>query len=282
MVYRVPTSSFVPSPVDQTQTQQTPPVVPWRGGIIVSGTRPSDRAGSQDIRVAALEIDGDRVRSWPTQFIARVLHERRVLRDVLSYVQQYAVPMCTFVADRHIRDSGHSSANELMFRNLSRVLYENETVAIAPWGTPALLGAGMIIYPAQNSSSLLVGALFFDRPFPDFLGLNSPVVPLGPAIPTVPPMHPQGQYPQGIVPTSPYHQHTSHSVSPHRSNPNSPVDTTTHPTHRQDQYQQYMMSYGPAGTATSPSTGSTAQWTTEMHYTSGGGYPTQQNPGQYP
>ncbi|KAF9448142.1 hypothetical protein P691DRAFT_670085 [Macrolepiota fuliginosa MF-IS2] len=281
MVYRVPTThSIVPSPVDQSQTPQTPPVVPWRGGIIVSGTRPSDRAGSQDIRVAALEIDGDRVRSWPPQFIARVLHERRVLHDVLTYVHQYAVPMCTFVADRHIRDSGHSSANELMFRNLSRVLYENETVAIAPWGTPALLGAGMIIYPAQNSSSLLVGALFFDRPFPDFLGLNAPIVPLGPAIPAVPPMHPQAPYTQGMIPASPYRQH-GQSVSPHRSNPNSPVDTAAHAGHRQDQYQQYVMTYGPG--ANSPSSASsTAQWTGEMHYTSGGGYTSQQNPGQYP
>jgi len=150
MVYRVPTShSVVPSLVDQTQNQQTLPVVSWRGGIIVSGTRSSDRAGSREIWVTALEIEGDRcekkifiphvilnwpwcsrVRSWPSQFIARVVHERRVLNEVLSYVQQYTVPMCTFVANRYIRDSGHSSANELMFRNLSRILFENETVSL--------------------------------------------------------------------------------------------------------------------------------------------------------
>ena len=148
MVYRVPTShSIVPSLVDQTQIQQTLPVVPWRGSIIVSGTRPSDRAGSQEIWVTALEVEGDRcektsmplvilnwpwrsrVRSWPSQFAARVVHERRVLSEVFSYVQQYTVPMCTFVANRHIRDSGHSSANEIMFRNLSRILFENETVS---------------------------------------------------------------------------------------------------------------------------------------------------------
>lgn len=138
----------------------------------------------------------------------------------------------------------------------------------------------MIIYPAQNSSSLLVGALFFDRPFPDFLGLNSPVVPLGPAIPAVPPMHSQTSYPHGMVPASPYHPH-SQSVSPHRSNPNSPVDPATHAGHGQEQYQQYMMTYGPGGNTPS-SGGSATQWTSEMHYTSGGGYTTQQNPGQYP
>jgi len=149
MVYRVPTShSIVPSLVDQTQNQPTLPVISWKGGILVSGTRPSDRAGSQEIWVTALEIEGDRwekkismphvilnwpcrsrVRSWPSQFIARVIHERRILNEVLSYVQQYTVPMCTFVANRYIRDSGHSSANELMFRNLSRILFENETVS---------------------------------------------------------------------------------------------------------------------------------------------------------
>lgn len=61
MVYRLPTNhSLVPSPVDQSQVLLSPPVTPWRGSLIVSGTRPSDRAGSQDVRVAALEIDGDR------------------------------------------------------------------------------------------------------------------------------------------------------------------------------------------------------------------------------
>lgn len=153
---------------------------------------------------------------------------------------------------------------------------------IAPWGTPALPGAGMIIYPAQNSSSLLVGALFFDRPFPDFLGLNSPVVPLGPAIPPVPPMHPQSQYTPGMVPASPYASHEQ-SVSPHRSDPNSPVDmTVAHAGHRQDQYQQYLMTYPPAGSPPSSTGSQAAQWTGEIHYNSSGGYTTQQNPGQYP
>jgi hypothetical protein len=70
------------------------------------------------------------MQQWPSQFIARVLYDRRVLREVLAYIHHYAVPMCTFIADRYIRDSSQSSANEMKFRNLSRVLYENETVGV--------------------------------------------------------------------------------------------------------------------------------------------------------
>ncbi|EKM75164.1 hypothetical protein AGABI1DRAFT_109620 [Agaricus bisporus var. burnettii JB137-S8] len=283
MVYRLPTNhSLVPSPVDQSQVLLSPPVTPWRGSLIVSGTRPSDRAGSQDVRVAALEIDGDsRVRDWPPQFFARVLHEKRVLHEVITHIDQHHPPMCTFVADRHIRDSRLNSANEIMFRNLSRVLYENETVVIVPWGTPALRGAGMIIYPAQNSSSLLVGALFFDRPFPAFLGSSSPLIPFGLAIPAAPPMHPQPHYAQGMVPASSYDAH-GQSVSPRRSHPDSPAEAIlSHGGPRQDQYQHYMMTYGQGNADSSPASVSSVHWTSEMNFTGGNGSSTQPNLGQY-
>lgn len=51
-------------------------------------------------------------------------------------------------------------------------------VGISSWGSDAIPGAGVIIFPASNSSSLLVGALFLTSPFPDFV-LGSPI-PLSP------------------------------------------------------------------------------------------------------
>lgn len=155
-------------------------------------------------------------------------------------------------------------------------------VAIAPWGTPALRGAGMIIYPAQNSSSLLVGALFFDRPFPNFLGSSPSVIPFGLAIPAVPPMHPQTHYGQGMVST-PSYDTSGQSVSPHCPNTDSPADINMpHAVPRDVPYNPYMISYGQGNPDSSPASVSSVNWTSEMHYNSGGGNSSQQNPtGQY-
>jgi len=151
-------------------------------------------------------------------------------------------------------------------------------VAIAPWGNPSLLGAGMIIYPTRNSSSLLVGALFFDRPFPEFLGLNSPLVPLGPAISTVPLAYAQPPFDHRMVSSSPYHR-SSQSLSPRHPSLISPIDSTVDLSYRQEQYQQYVMAYDPVGTTSPSSAGSAAQWTDEVHhYPSGDSYTARQNP----
>ncbi|KAG6857065.1 hypothetical protein H0H87_010030 [Tephrocybe sp. NHM501043] len=58
MVFRLPThlDSFVPPPSQQGLDQR-----PWRGALIVSGMRPSDRGSSQTIRVTAVETDGDKL-----------------------------------------------------------------------------------------------------------------------------------------------------------------------------------------------------------------------------
>ena len=42
-------------------------------------------------------------------------------------------------------------------------------VALAPWHHGQIPGAGIIIYPAQNSSALLVGAVLLSSPFPEFI-----------------------------------------------------------------------------------------------------------------
>jgi len=138
----------------------------------------------------------------------------------------------------------------------------------------------MIIYPTQNSSSLLVGALFFDRPFPEFLGLNLPAVPFGPAISTVPPVYAQPSFNDRMVSESPYCQRSSQSLSPCHSNLNGPVDSAVDLSYRQEQYQQqYVMAYDPVGTISPSSAGSVAQWADEMyHYPSSGSYTARHNP----
>jgi len=136
----------------------------------------------------------------------------------------------------------------------------------------------MIIYPTRNSSSLFVGALFFDRPFPEFLGLNSPDVPLGPAIPALSPVYAQPSFSHRIASASPYHERSSQSLSPRHPNLNSPIDSAVDLSHRQEQYQQYVI-YGPVGTTSPSSAGSAAQWIDEVyHYPSGGSYTARQNP----
>lgn len=70
-------------------------------------------------------------------------------------------------------------------------------IAIAPWAAhDRLPGGGIIIYPAQNSSALLVGAIFLTSPFPEFVMpsanlplLHSPIPPgqpyhIGMAVPS--------------------------------------------------------------------------------------------------
>ncbi|KAJ8509447.1 hypothetical protein ONZ45_g8385 [Pleurotus djamor] len=140
--------------------------------------RASDKASSQEIRITAVETDGDnRMDLWPTQFFARILHEQpNLLHDLQAWIRRNNPPLCTFMADR-LRDPNANTVNQANFRSLSRVLFETQTVAIAAWNTDKIDGAGMIIYPSPNSSALLVGALFLYTPFPDFILSPAPVSP---------------------------------------------------------------------------------------------------------
>ncbi|TRM62298.1 hypothetical protein BD626DRAFT_404243 [Schizophyllum amplum] len=167
MSYRLPTHtpSLVPPPSEQARRS-----TPWRGVLCVTGMRASDKDSSQDLRVSAVETDGDSSMDlWPSEFFVRVLHGHRLLRDVQAYVRRYTLPQVTFMADR-LGEANAQVVNQTTFRSLSRILYENEMIAVAPWGADNRLpGAGMIIFPAENSSSLLVAALFPYSVFPDFV-----------------------------------------------------------------------------------------------------------------
>lgn len=57
MVFRIPSQleTFVPPPF----TQRTHPA-PWRGQLLVSGMRSSDRGSNQELHVTAVETDGDK------------------------------------------------------------------------------------------------------------------------------------------------------------------------------------------------------------------------------
>ncbi|KAJ7918378.1 hypothetical protein B0H13DRAFT_1992714 [Mycena leptocephala] len=175
MVFRLPTHLDTLIPPPSTQTQSASAGRPWRGTLTVRGMRASDPGSNQEIRVTAVETDGDSdVRRWPSQFFAQLAHGPPILREVRAWIQQHAPPISTFMPDR-LPDPDSNVVNSATFRSLSRMLFEYQIVAVAGWGTDNFPGGGIIIIPAEHSSALLVAALFFS-PFPDILAtrLNIP------------------------------------------------------------------------------------------------------------
>ncbi|KAF9553566.1 hypothetical protein CPC08DRAFT_787068 [Agrocybe pediades] len=277
MVFRVPSQSvddLVPAP--SLQNSQPPP---WRGSMIVSGMRSSDRGSSQEIWVTAVETDGEKyveairqenilmVEMWPRTFHVRVLHEQPVLREFQAWVLSYrpAIPLCTFMPGRTSDQNAHT-VNQANFRSLSRVLFAHNAIAIASWPPNTFPGAGMIIYPAQNSTAVLVGALFFEMSFPSFIGgVPSPISPVSPLSMQQVPRHPQYTQ-QRISNISPYsaspHRHAP-SLSPHLSDPNSPVEQAIAAHTRQEAYRYMMPRPGqaPYNTMPQPSVSPEAGWT---------------------
>lgn len=146
MVFCLPSNleSFIPPPSEQ---HSQPP--PWRGSIVVSGMRNSDRGSTQEIFVTAVETDGEkyvdacpmecklistppsRVPHWPTTFYAHINHERPVLRDLQAWVKECVppLPICTFMPNR-LREQNANAVNQTNFRSLSRILFENQAVCL--------------------------------------------------------------------------------------------------------------------------------------------------------
>jgi len=149
-----------------------------------------------------------------------------------------------------LRDPNATTVNQANFRSFSRILFENQMVALAPW-YGRIPGAGIIIYPTQNSTALLVGAIFLSSPFPEFVAhpgqLSHASVPL-------PPLH----YQDHIASSSSYVPHNAerHATSSHRL---PQLATSTDQDNEQDHYR-YMMprptaypTYPPTSSAADPS-----------------------------
>ncbi|KAK7044897.1 hypothetical protein R3P38DRAFT_182058 [Favolaschia claudopus] len=211
MVFRLPThlDNLIPPP--STQAQSASAARPWRGTLTVRGMRASDPGSNQEIRVTAVETDGDSdVRRWPSQFFAYLARGPPLLQEVRAWIQQHAPPISTFMPDR-LPDPDANVVNLTNFRSLSRMLFENQIVAISPWGPDSFPGGGIIIFPAEHSSALLVAALFFSQ-FPDVITsrLNNPG--LSPIVTHAPQHNPYAQ--QQPMSSSPYASSSRQIASP--------------------------------------------------------------------
>ncbi|KAK0454142.1 uncharacterized protein EV420DRAFT_622496 [Desarmillaria tabescens] len=290
MTYRLPSNleSFVPPPAVQASAPTSALTHPWRGTLIVSGMRASDKSSNQEIRVTAVETDGDnRVHTWPTHMVFSLAspYALSIMSQVQSYIRQNRsspTPLCTILPDR-LRDPNTNAVNLSNFRNLSRILYDNEMVALASLSsasTPEALpqappSSGILIFPASNSTALLVGALFLDgESFPEFVlsamknsqgnvspSSTSPSIPISPSVIQARSQH--RLYHQSeqrdVVPSGPFrpHEHMSSSTYPstvmryqHRQSPSlSPVSPVDNPNtsitsfhNRSQQYSQMQQS----------------------------------------
>ncbi|KAF7360134.1 hypothetical protein MVEN_00741800 [Mycena venus] len=239
MVFRLPThlDNLIPPP--STQAHSASAARPWRGTLTVRGMRPSDLASNQEIRVTAVETDGDSdVRRWPSQFFAQLAHGRPILKEVRAWIHQHAPPISTFMPDR-LPDPDTNVVNLTTFRSLSRLLFEHQIVAIAGWGTDNFPGGGIIIIPAEHSSALLVAALFFSQ-FPDIITtrLNIPLSP----IMTQSQQHNPYTQPMSSTPISPYASGSRQIPSPtsyrrsHHDGSLSPIEQPISRS-RQEQYR---------------------------------------------
>ncbi|EPQ54228.1 hypothetical protein GLOTRDRAFT_130607 [Gloeophyllum trabeum ATCC 11539] len=184
MALRLPAhlESIVPPPAAQISQSK-----PWRGTFTIA----SDPSNPTVIYVSAAETDGDnRADLWPTNFFVHNT-DRVALSEVTSWVQRHTPSLCMFMPDR-LDYANDNRANEATFRSFSRMLAQNQMVAYAPWNSPRLPGAGILIYPNPSSSALLVGAIFLNSAFPDFLG-----IPTSPAAMYRQPVGYQNQYQNG-------------------------------------------------------------------------------------
>ncbi|TCD65384.1 hypothetical protein EIP91_002748 [Steccherinum ochraceum] len=171
-MFRLPThlESFVPPP-----TEQVPQTRPWRGSFMLSSPSSPPVSSHTMIYCSAAETEGDNeVEKWPTQFLVQILTHRPLLQELQQWVKHSdAVPMCMFMPDR-LPNIGAHRENLAAFQSLAKTLHDNQFIAIAPWNAPdRLSGGGLILYPTVTSQALLVGAVFLQTQFPDFLGINS-------------------------------------------------------------------------------------------------------------
>ncbi|KAJ3785073.1 hypothetical protein GGU10DRAFT_293017 [Lentinula aff. detonsa] len=188
MVTRLPShldALVPPSPPSSQDLSESTLIKPWRGLFLVSGTRASDISSNVEIRVTGVETDGDiRYHLWPLRivFSITVPHALPILPQLQNYIKNRRppIPLTTFLPER-LRDPNHNVINQTHFHSLSRLLWDGQLVAVVPISLPGSMTSvsfsqgtarhGMLIYPAANSTSLLIGAVFLspEDTFPAFV-----------------------------------------------------------------------------------------------------------------
>ncbi|KAI0087442.1 hypothetical protein BDY19DRAFT_893060 [Irpex rosettiformis] len=171
-MFRLPThlESFIPPPNLQVHHAGKP----WRGILYI----PLPQNHIQEVYCTAAETDGDNSQTdlWPAVFYVQHISQRPLLREVHEWVKTHTPPMCMFMPDR-LPNNTASKANEDTFKQFADHLMQTQSVAFAPWNVPdKIQGAGIILFPTGTSRNLLVGALFLQTNFPEFI-LNANLLP---------------------------------------------------------------------------------------------------------
>lgn len=156
-------SPFIPPPTQQVLSHK-----PWRGSFVIYRIQVPEEGNIQSLQVTAIETDGDNEQErWPPRLFVQVVEGSSTLQGVHDWVQHHTPPLCTFIPE-HLQNTNLNTTNQTAFGSLLQYLFEKKTIAIAPWGTDNILGAGVIIYP-DASGSFLLGALFLMNAFPPFV-----------------------------------------------------------------------------------------------------------------
>ncbi|OSC97391.1 hypothetical protein PYCCODRAFT_1448047 [Trametes coccinea BRFM310] len=180
-MFRLPThlESLIPPPRDQVPQSQ-----PWRGLFVLPASSPGPHGvarPAREIHVTAAETENDNQQElWPERFHLQLIRRSGVLREVhgwLAQVQPGQLSRCMLMPDR-LSDAAVSQQNKAAFESLARELFEQGIVAIAPWSanSPSPPG-GILLYPTATSRALLVGIVFLNTNFPEFIvgpGWHSP------------------------------------------------------------------------------------------------------------
>ncbi|KAI0349858.1 hypothetical protein OH77DRAFT_1490070 [Trametes cingulata] len=189
-MFRLPThlESLVPPPREQVPQSQ-----PWRGAFILPASSPHPSARQREIWVTAAETENDNSEQekWPKHFQLQIVRRSGILRDVHAWLAQLEpgrLSRCMVMPDR-LPDARASGENQATFETFARQLLEEGIVAIAPWSpTEPSLRGGLLVYPTTTTRALLVGIVFLDMSFPEFIigpGSHSPTA--GPS--RIPPGH---------------------------------------------------------------------------------------------
>ncbi|PIL25638.1 hypothetical protein GSI_11387 [Ganoderma sinense ZZ0214-1] len=169
-MFRLPThlESLVPPP-----GEQVPQTQPWRGRIFTPSGFPDPATQSCEIRVTAAETEYDNQQElWPEYFELQVIRRRGALSELHGWLARHAgqYPRCMLMPDR-LPEQAASRRNHALFEDFARRLLEEEIVAISPWGySGTLQHGGILLYPTTASRALLVGIVFLNTGFPDFVG----------------------------------------------------------------------------------------------------------------